>query len=144
MKYDELREQGLTIMGIATRASNANPNAIGELWNRFHTSGIRELFPARLNNDIYSVYFDYERDFTAPYTVLIGYAVPFGTPIPEDLQSATVPSGSYVVFDASGEQPASLIEAWSTVWTTPLDRKYDADFELHREDGTVAIYVGVR
>ena len=144
MNYDELLQHKITVTGIATRASNANPVAIGELWDRFYTSNFRDLLPTRLSDDVYSVYFDYERDFTAPYTVLIGYAVPPASPIPTGLQSTTVPSGGYVVFDASGEQPTSLVETWSTVWTTPLDRKYVADFELHREDGTVAIYVGVQ
>lgn len=35
-------------------------------------------------------------------------------------------------------------EEIGAVWSTPLERTYDADFQRHREDETVAIHVGAR
>ena len=137
-------DPSLTVVGIATRASNATPEEIGALWQSFYANGIPERIPARLSGVVYSVYFDYEGDYTAPFSTLIGCAVPADATLPNGLVQKTIPAGKYAVIDASGEQPASLVAAWGAIWKTPLDRRYDADFERHDEDGTVAIYVGVR
>ena len=46
---------------------------------------------------------------------------------------------------AEGVQPQALIETWQTIWNTPLDRRYQQDYELHSasDRSRVEIFVGV-
>lgn len=137
-------EPAITVVGIAIRTSHAKAEEIGGLWQRFYSEGVGGQIPDRLERDVYSVYFDYEGDFTAPYSLLIGCAVRSDSSVPEGMKTVVLPAGSYERFDATGEQPQGVIAAWNTIWKAPLERRYEVDFERYGEDGTVAIYVGVQ
>ncbi len=92
---------------------------------------------------VYSVYCEYERDYTKPYTVVIGCAVDPLTAVAEGLTIVSVPPGKFAVLKAEGEMPQAVFNAWSEVWATPLDRSYEADFDHYGTDGVVTIHVGV-
>ncbi len=53
MSYERRFTEALTIVGIATRASNADPQKIGDLWRRFHALGDRRTVEARLDETVY-------------------------------------------------------------------------------------------
>ena len=90
------------------------------------------------------MYSEYESDFTGPFTVLIGCAVPEGVPVSPGLSQKTIHAASYAVFEAVGELPKSVATAWVDIWKTPLDRLYDTDFERYAKDGAVTVHVGIR
>ena len=65
MSYDVRQEAALKIVGIATRTANSRSHEMGALWEKFYKTGVAEQIPARLDGDIYSVYSEYESDFTS-------------------------------------------------------------------------------
>jgi predicted transcriptional regulator YdeE len=99
MNYDVRQEAALKIVGIATRTANSRSHEIGALWEKFYKTGVAEQIPARLDGDIYSVYSEYESDFTGLFTVLIGCAVPEGVPVSPGLSQKTIHAASYAVFE---------------------------------------------
>jgi len=144
VSYTVHHEDGLTVLGIYTRASNATPSKIGDLWRRFHAGGNAGLIEARKNDAGYCVYCEYERDFTGAYTVLIGCVVDADAAIPEGMKKIEIDAGKFAVFEPVGELPKSVFETWAEIWKTPLDRRYQADFDRYGDDGNVTVHVGVR
>jgi predicted transcriptional regulator YdeE len=140
----ELRdESGLTVFGISARVSNAAPEKIGDAWSRFHAMGGAAAIDARLNDSVYSVYCEYEGDSNGVYTVLIGCAVDAGAATPDGMKMVEIGAGRFAVFEAVGALPKSIWETWAEVWKTPLDRRYQADFDRYGSDGNVTVHVGV-
>ncbi len=126
------------IAGIQERCSNEHPEWIGALWAKF-----RLEHAAVVNGqEIFAVYFNYDGDHTQPYTLLLGTEVPANAPLPDNLDAVTIAAGRYKRFDASGEQPQSIIAAWQKIWQSDLPRSYGTDFEAYGEDGKVTIYIG--
>jgi predicted transcriptional regulator YdeE len=136
-------EPSITVMGIFTRASNAEPHKIGDLWRRFHAMGNAKAISARLTDAHYGVYCEYERDHTKPFTVVIGCAVPLDAEVLEGMKKITIEAGSFAVYKAEGELPQGVFNAWAEIWQTPLDRLYQADYDRYDETGAT-VYVGVR
>lgn len=62
----------LKIIGITTQTSNNDSQAIddlGKLWHQFFDENIIAKIPNAISSNIYSVYTDYESDFTGKYTI---------------------------------------------------------------------------
>lgn len=142
------------VVGISVRTTNKNGQSakdIGALWNRFMAEGVLEKIPNRVDNTIYSIYTEYEGDYTKPYTTLLGCKVTSMETIPEGLVAKTFEGGSYIKFVAKGDlTKGAVYESWSKIWNTDLDRAYTADFEVYGEkaqnpaDAEVDIYVGIK
>jgi len=125
------------ILGISLRTSNEKGRAEQEIpahWNRFFTEGIADKIPNRLNNTIFSLYTDYEGDFTKPYSCIIGYEVPDLKNIPSELIGKVIPEAEYAPFPATGKFPISVVATWQKIWTSPLKRAYTVDFEVYPPD----------
>ena len=135
---------GLTVVGIAARASNAEPKLIGDLWRRFHALGDQKIVESRLDETVYCVYCEYESDASGPFTVVIGCAVAADSVVREGLKKVDIPAGEFAVFPVSGPLPAGVFAAWKEIWKTPLQRTYAADYDKYAADGIVTVYVGVR
>ena len=135
----------MSLLGITTRASNAEAERLGTLWQRFFAEGVTERITGRLDDAIVAVYCEYAGDHTEPYTFFLGHRVPPDGPVPEGLARCVVPAGRFACFAAEGEQPQALIRTWQAIWQAPLERRYEADFEIHdpAEPTRVGIYVGV-
>jgi predicted transcriptional regulator YdeE len=144
VSFEFRQERGLTVLGIYARASNAAPEKIGDLWRRFHAMGSAGAIDARQDDAVYSVYCEYEGDFTGVYTVVIGCAVDANAAIPDGMKKIEIDAGRFAVFEPVGELPKSVWEAWAEVWKTPFDRRYQADFDRYGSDGIVTVHVGVR
>jgi predicted transcriptional regulator YdeE len=130
------------ILGIALKTSNEKGRAEREIpahWNRFFTERIADKIPNKLNNTIFSLYTDYEGDFTKPYSCLIGYEVPELKNIPPGLTGRIIPEAEYALFLASGTFPTSVITTWQKIWTSPLKRAYTVDFEVYPPDFSTQI-----
>ena len=130
---------GRRIAGIAARCSNDQPEVIGSLWDRYDREGVA----ARLGGvGLYAVYFEYAGDFNAPYTLLLGQHVDDDAPLLEGTRDVFIEPGEYAVFDAIGQPPQSIFDAWSRVWNSDLQRTYRTDFEMYQGPQRASVFVG--
>jgi predicted transcriptional regulator YdeE len=146
----ELKE--FNIIGISVRTTNENNKSlkdIGELFGKFMGQNISEKIPNKLTDDIYCIYTDYESDFNGPYTTIIGCKVSSLNDIPAGFIGRTIPESRYQVYKSTGKLSISLGKTWEDIWSSELNRKYAADFDVYGErakdfeNGEVETYVSV-
>jgi predicted transcriptional regulator YdeE len=55
-----------------------------------------------------------------------------------------IPGGTYACFRSEGEQPKAMIDTWQEIWSAPLKRSFQVDYEVHRasEPQRVDILIG--
>lgn len=131
-----LQKPSMIVMGIECRTSNtqdAAPQDIPKLWGRFYQENIATQIPNKASKDVVALYCDYEKDFTRPYSCVIGCPVTSLETIPKGMVAKVVPASIYAVFRVAGEFPKCLIDTWGKIWTTDLKRTYTGDFELYKE-----------
>ena len=142
------------IIGISIRTTNENGQAskeIAELWGKFMSESILEKIPNKVDNEIYSLYTDYESDHTKPYTAILGCKVENLDNIPSGMVGKSFSGGTYKKTTAKGDLTQGLVvNQWSKIFEMELDRTYDADFEIFGEkaqnpsNAEVDFYVGVK
>ena len=142
------------IIGISIRTTNENGQAskeIAELWGKFMSESILEKIPNKVDNEIYSLYTDYESDHTKPYTAILGCKVENLDNIPSGMIGKSFSGGTYTKTTAKGDLMQGLVvNQWSKIFEMELDRAYDADFEIFGEkaqnpsDAEVDFYVGIK
>jgi predicted transcriptional regulator YdeE len=125
------------IIGIAIRTTNENNQAatdIGNLWGKFMGENVMASIPNKVDNTIYSIYTEYESDFTKPYTTMLGCKVNSLNDIPDGLLGKTFEGGEYIRFNAKGDLAKGIVYSkWVEIWNKDLNRKYTADFEVYGE-----------
>lgn len=125
------------IVGISVKTTNQNNQAlkdISALWAKFLSQEIATLIPNKLEDSIYSVYLEYDKDHTAPYTTLLGCKVSHLDIIPKGMVGKVIPGGNYSKVTAKGSLEEGVIfQAWSNIWNAGLNRAYTADFEVYGE-----------
>ena len=140
------------VIGISVRTTNANGKSlkdIGELFGRFMSENLIQKISNKLNSDIYCIYTEYESDFNAPYTTLIGCRVSSIEDIPEGFISKIIPASKYQVYKSTGNLSETLGKTWEGIWSSEIDRRYSADFDIYGEkamdfsNGEVDSYVSV-
>lgn len=146
--------QLFSVIGITVRTTNENGQAaqdIGALWNRFISENIAAKIPNKSSNDIYSVYTDYEKDHTRPYTTLLGCRVSSLENIPEGMTGKTIEEANYTLYVAKGNILQGIVyEEWVKIWNSDLERTFTADFEIYGdkarnpEDAEVEIFVAIK
>lgn len=137
--------EDIKIIGITVRTTNQDQKAaqdIPVLWNKFMEQSLSEKIPNKANQAIYCVYTDYEKDHTAPYTVVLGCRVTSLDEIPEGMSGITFPEEKYEKFLA--ENPQTVINEWIKIWNSDLERTYKADFEVYSAKPEVEIFIGVK
>ena len=145
------RDQPLHLAGITTRTTNAaefSPATaqIAPLWQRFFSERVAQSVPDYTpQSALYGVYSGYESDAMGAFDVS---AAVLATAVPEGLQAVNVPAGPYLVFEAQGPMPATVIALWAAVWQyfqgqPSHPRRYGSDFEEYSGEGRIAIYIGV-
>jgi len=129
--------ESFNIIGISVRTTNENGQSakdIGGLWNRFMSENVMSKIPNKINTDIFSIYTEYEGDYTKPYTTLIGCKVNSLENIPEGLIGKSFKGGMYKKFKAVGDlTKGAVYEEWGKIWNSDLNRSYTADFEVYGE-----------
>ena len=141
MKHGMHDREAFVVAGRETRASNDDPSPIGALWSAIYDDpAIRAL--GADDEPMIAAYCEYEGDHTQPYTFFLGRRVAADAEIPDGLVRREIPAGRYAVYLAEGPMPAKLIETWGTIWEAPLERRFDVDYEIHREPTLVEVYVG--
>lgn len=146
--------EAFTVIGIPTRTTNKNNQSaadIGALWNKFMSEDILQKIPNKANEDIYSIYTEYEGDYTKPYTTILGCKVKNTDIIPEGMVAINIQSYNYATFTAKGDLQEGLVyKKWLEIWNMDLDRAYEADFEIYGSkaqnpnDAEVDIYIGMK
>lgn len=142
------------VIGIAVRTTNENNQAaqdIPVLWEKLMKENIVENIPNKIDNTIYSIYTDYEKDHTKPYTTLLGCKVENLDIIPEGMIGKSFEGGNYVKFTPKGNLAEDLvINEWIKIWNMDLERIFTADFEVYGEkaqnpsDAEVDILIAVK
>ncbi|MCV9933330.1 GyrI-like domain-containing protein [Flavobacterium sp. LS1R47] len=125
------------IIGLSIRTTNENNQSatdIPALWNKFMTENTIENIPNKIDNSVYSVYTEYEKDYTKPYTTILGCKVSNLDNIPAGMIGKTIAKETYKQFTAKGNLADGIvIQKWIEIWNTDLNRKYTADFEIYGE-----------
>lgn len=125
------------VIGISVRTTNENMQAakdIPALWNRFFSENVPAKIPGIVSQDIYCMYTDYEKDYTRPYTTLLGLKVKNLDVIPEGLTGKLVSSSDYLPFCATGKISDGIVfNEWTKIWNTEINRAYSCDFEVYGE-----------
>ena len=126
---------GFKVAGLSIMTNNeTGAQDINGVWQAFFEEKIGQaLEDVRENDFIYAVYTDYEGDHTAPYRFTLGYKLKDGveSDIPDGLHIAEIETADYAMLSASGEQPKALVEAWTAIWQSDLDRRFHSDFEIY-------------
>ena len=142
------------IVGIATETTNKDEKSVedmGKLWGKFYSEKITSKIPNKLSVDVYSVFTNYESDYTGKYTAIIGHKVTDLENIPTGMIGKKIDGGKYKKIIANGTMPDAVVTAWKQIWSKDkeLNRRYTADFEVYGiksqqgDNSEVEIYLGV-
>jgi predicted transcriptional regulator YdeE len=142
------------IIGISVRTTNENMQAMKDipaLWNKFMVGQVAEKIPNKIDDTVYCIYTDYEKDHTKPYTTILGCKVKNLDHIPEGMTGKSVPAGDYTPFIAKGNiMQGSVYNEWMKIWDANLPRTFTSDFEVygakaqHPENAEVDIFIAVQ
>jgi predicted transcriptional regulator YdeE len=148
-----IKLEAFTVIGISVKTTNENGQSaadIGALWQTFMTNGIMDKIPNKINHDIYSIYTEYEGDYTKPYTTVLGCKVAPDTSTPEGMVSIKIEESSYSKYTAKGNlNEGTVYNEWTKIWNNDINRNYKADFEIYgakAQDPTnaeVDIFIGL-
>ena len=129
--------QKFNVIGIAVRTTNEKGQAgqdIPALWNKFMSEGIIEQIPNKIDNSIYCIYTEYEKDHTKPYTTILGCKVESLETIPSGMVGKTFEEATYTKYIAKGNILQGIVFGeWTKIWNSDLDRTFTADFEVYGE-----------
>ena len=145
----------MKIIGISVRTTNQNGQAmqdIGNLWEHFFSEQLLAKIPNKVSDAIYSIYTDYQKDYTEPYTCIIGVEVNTLSTIPDSLEGREFPEQTFQKFVAKGAMPQAVGTMWQHIWDndTTLNRTYIYDYERYTEKSQqgdtsdVDIFIGVK
>ncbi|WP_045113224.1 effector binding domain-containing protein [Microscilla marina] len=134
---EKMKVEPFKVIGITVRTSNKNGQGlqdIGALWQRFIAEQLLNKIPNKLDNEVYSIYTEYEGDYTQPYTTLLGCKVSTLDHIPEGMTGKVFAGGQYQRFVAQGNLNQGVVgQEWNKIWGMDLPRAYTADFEIYGE-----------
>ena len=146
--------QKIDILGISVRTSNNNGQAardIPALWNRFIVEGLVGKIPNKVDETIYCLYTDYEKDHTTPYTTILGCAVSTLVDIPEGMVAKSIEVANYQKYIAKGSLKEGIVfNEWVKIWNSDLDRAYTTDYEVYgvkaanNENAEVDIFIALK
>lgn len=134
---NNMKVEPFKVIGIAVRTTNENNQAakdIPVLWEKFMSEDILNAIPNKIDTAVYSIYTDYEKDHTKPYTTVLGCKVENLDHIPEGMVGKSFEGGNYIRFTPKGNLAEGLvINEWNKIWNMDLGRIFTADFEIYGE-----------
>lgn len=146
--------ESFNVIGISIRTTNENNQSVQDilgLWNTFLKEGIIDKIPNKISTEIFSIYTDYQGDYIAPYTTILGCKVSSLDSVPEGMVGKKIPAGKYVKKLVKGNLNEGVVFAeWEKIWNSDLDRAYTADFEVYGqkasnpEKAEIDIFVAVK
>ena len=115
------------------------------------SEGIAAKIPNKIDDNVFSIYTNYEGDHNKPYDTVLGCKVSALEEVPEGMVGHSFEGGTYSKFIAKGDLTQGVIYgAWVEIHKQNLDRVFVADFELYGEkaqdpkNAEVEVYVGVK
>lgn len=149
----KVKIEPFNVIGITVRTTNEQGQSaqeIAKLWGKFLSEGIQTTIPNKIDQDILSIYTNYEGDHTQPYDAILGCRVSSLENIPEGMIGQSFAGGTYEKFVLKGDLTKGLIvNAWTEIWKKDWDRTFTTDFEVFGEkaqnpnDAEVDIFVAV-
>lgn len=151
---EHVKMEACNLIGISVKTSNENGQSakdMAALWNAFLTENMGGKIPNKVDNAIYSVYTDYEGDYTKPYTAIIGCKVESLDTIPGGMVGKKIHGGKYMKMTTRGNLAEGVVQkAWGKIWDMDIPRAYTSDFEYYSEKETnpadmeVAIFIAAK
>jgi predicted transcriptional regulator YdeE len=132
-KKSEFKLVGLKLHHKTTNDGGQSSVDCGNLWQKFETENFAERIPDKLSAAIYAVYFDYEGDYTKPFSYFIGCKVKIDTDTLQGMDNLIIPAGSFTKVIAKGKMPDCVANSWKDIWSSKIDRAYKYDFEIYDE-----------
>ena len=132
-KKDDFKLVGIKLYRKTTNQNKQSSKDCGELWQKFETDKISNVIPEKLSNEVYAVYFGYEKDETTPFSYFIGCKVKMNSETPKQLEELMIPSQEYSKFTANGVMTGCVTDAWKEIWNSDTERKFGFDFEVYDE-----------
>ena len=129
----EFKLIGLKLDNKTTNEGGQSGIDCGNLWQKFETENFAERILDKLSEDIYAVYFDYEGDYTKPFSYFIGCKVKMDTAVLQGMDSLVIPTENYSKVIAKGKMPDCVASSWKDIWNSNIDRAYNFDFEKYDE-----------
>lgn len=145
----EFKLAGLRLPYKTTNRNHQSDTDCGTLWQKFEQDKIAELISEKLSDEIYAVYFDFEKDETAPFAYFIGCRLAPDSVIPANLDTLVIPAQRYEKFTAKGQMTGCVTEVWKSIWNSSINREFGFDFEVYDErsrdwsKAEVDVYVSV-
>jgi predicted transcriptional regulator YdeE len=124
---------GLKLGKKTTNEGGQSSIDCGNLWQKFEKGNSKERISNRVGDEIYAVYFDYEGDYTKPFSYFVGCKVKANTNVPAGMTSLTVSEDEYTKLVAKGKMPGCVANTWKEIWQSSIERKYKYDFEIYGE-----------
>ncbi|KAA9333838.1 AraC family transcriptional regulator [Adhaeribacter soli] len=146
-RKDEFKLVGLKLNGKTTNQNKQSSKDCGDLWHKFETDKIFDLITEKLSDEIYAIYFDYEKGETAPFSYFIGCKVGKHSETPKELAELMIPAQEYIKFTAKGAMTGCITDTWKEIRNSDIKRSFGFDFEVYDErskdwsDGEVDIYI---
>ncbi|HEU4576239.1 MAG TPA: GyrI-like domain-containing protein [Chitinophagaceae bacterium] len=133
---EKITVEGFRLIGLelAKKTSNVNGQSsidCGRLWQQFEEEQVADRIPGRQDDAVYAVYYDYEGDYTQPFSYFIGCKVATETVVPPGLQALVLPLQNYLKIVAKGRIPDCIANAWKNIWQSAAPRSYGYDFEVY-------------
>jgi predicted transcriptional regulator YdeE len=130
--------KGFRLIGIALKNKTSNGNGqsgmdCGNLWQKFEKEDTFNTIQGKISNEIFAVYYNYEGDYTKPFSYFIGCKVNPDLNVPAGLDSLIIQNGNYQLFTAKGKIPDCISTTWQKIWSSDIPRAYQADFEVYGE-----------
>ncbi len=124
------------VAGYKVRTTNENSQAmedIGALWGKIMSQNLLINVPHQTKQEMLALYYEYEGDYTKPYSCLIGVPVSSFNDLPTGMVGVEIPVQDYARFTARGKMPEALIQTWQEIWQKDktLNRAYRFDFEVY-------------
>ncbi|REC50317.1 GyrI-like domain-containing protein [Chryseobacterium pennipullorum] len=151
---DKISIEPYKVIGISVRTTNENNLAAKDiplLWEKFIAENTLSRIPGKTDEAILSIYTDYEKDHTRPYTTILGCRVDNLDHIPDGMVGRSFDGGAYLKFTVKGDLTKNLvIDQWVKIWEMEHGRIFTADFEVYGEkaqnpsDAEVDILIAVK
>jgi predicted transcriptional regulator YdeE len=138
---------GLRLEHKTTNEGGQSGIDCGNHWTKFEKENFVQKIPNKLSDEIYAVYFDYDGDYTKPFSYFIGCKVNFDSAAPEGMDNLVIPAGTFIKVIAKGKMPDCIANSWQSIWKEKTDRAYTYDFEIYDDrsknwdDAQVDIFV---
>lgn len=132
---------GFTVAGfkITTNNKEAMKNeSIAQAWNMFFGKDIYSKIPNKIDDRIYSVYWNFEEGFAQDsmeknYDMIIGCKVESLEWLPKWLSNIEIPEQDYAKFTAIWNMPGAVIKEWENIWNSKIKKNFSVDFEVYSE-----------